>query len=69
MYTIYVTKENHKQKVKSYPFKAQCVAWLYLHGWIFSGIDDWSYKEVYVIAYPPCPSAKVEIVKEEDSRV
>lgn len=67
MYSIYLTKDDVKLRIKSYPFKIQCTIWLYLQGWVFSGTDDWTCKDINIVSCPTCPDAKVEIVKEEDS--
>ena len=68
MYTIYLTycinDTKYKRIVKKYPYKIQCVIWLYLHGWIFEGIDDYTNEYVCFTTCPSYPDAKVEIVKE-----
>ena len=68
MYSIYLTKtvddKKHILRIKTYPFKIQCVIWLYLQGWVFSGLDDWHSQPMHFVMCPSCPGAKVEIVKE-----
>ena len=51
--------------IKKYPFRIQCVIWLYLHGWIYSGLDDWYNKYRVFFVYLSCPDVKVKIVKED----
>lgn len=68
MYTILLTRtingKRYERQIKTYPFKIQCIIWLYLHGWVSSGTADWNNKEYTFIVPPCCPDAKVEIVKE-----
>ena len=52
--------------IKRYPFKLQCICWLYLKGWIHSGYGDfYDNNKYYFIVNPLCPDAKVKIVKED----
>lgn len=53
--------------IKRYPFKLQCVCWLYLHGWVFTGWGDfYDLRKYTFIVNPSCPDAKVKIVKEDN---
>lgn len=71
MYSIYVSQrindEEYERHIKTYPFKIQCIIWLYLHGWVMDGVDDWTNDYVCFPICPSCPSAKVKIVKEQES--
>ena len=63
---MYCIKSNDKT-VKSYPFKLQCIIWLFRHGWVCSGYGDfYDNDKYYFLVNPSCPDAKVQIVKEDN---
>lgn len=58
---MWVIKEDDKI-IKKYPFKLQCNIWLYMHGWVFSGHDEWhSMKRVVFIVNPQHPDKKITV--------
>ena len=35
--------------VKTYPFKIQAVIWCFLHGFVYSGFEDFQNKRFYIL--------------------
>lgn len=53
--------------IKKYPFRAQCVAWLFLHGWAWQGREDWApYAKMTFFVNPGDLSEKVCIIEEKN---
>ncbi len=52
--------------IKRYPFKLQCICWLYLKGWVHSGYGDFlDNTKYYFIVNPSCPDDTVKVIKED----